>query len=81
MRIIPFALLAQFEVILRDKAVPNNAHGVYKKWLRYYLDFCQKYHFSESKRESLAQFLLKLGEKRQSSRLPAAGRPHHRGGI
>jgi len=39
MRIIPFALLAQFEVILRDKAVPNNAHGVYKKWLRYYLDF------------------------------------------
>ena len=66
MRIIPFALLAQFEVILRDKAVPNNAHGVYKKWLRYYLDFCQKYHFSESKRESLAQFLLKLEEKRQT---------------
>jgi len=33
------ALLAQFEVGLRDRAVPNSAHGSYKKWLRFYLNF------------------------------------------
>ncbi len=36
MRNIAFALLAQFEVGLRERAVPNSAHGSYKKWLRCY---------------------------------------------
>ena len=66
MRTIPPALLTQFEVILRERAFPNNAHGPYKKWLRYYLDFCQKYRFAESKPESLDEFLHKLEEKRQT---------------
>jgi hypothetical protein len=39
MRNIPAALPAQFEVALRDRAVPNNVLGSYKKWLRYCLDF------------------------------------------
>lgn len=66
MRVIPSPLLAQFEAVLRGNAVPNNAHVFYKKWLRYYLDFCEKYQFSESKRESLGMFLRKLEEKRQT---------------
>jgi hypothetical protein len=66
MRSIPFALLAQFEVILRGSAVPSNAHSPYKTWLRYYLDFCQKCQFSESERESLVRFLRELEEKRQT---------------
>jgi len=44
---IPSALHAQFEEHLGNEAVPNGLHGVYKKWLRYYLDFCQKYHSQE----------------------------------
>jgi len=39
---IPSALQAQFEEYLRNKAIPNSLQGAYKKWLRYYLDFCQK---------------------------------------
>jgi integron integrase len=66
MRSIPSALLTQFEVGLQDTAVPNNAHASYKKWLRFYLDFCEKYHLSESKIESLAHFLRKLEDKRQT---------------
>jgi hypothetical protein len=63
---IPSALQAQFETALRQKAVPQNAVASYLKWLRYYLDFCQKYRFSETQRESLVHFLRKLDEKRQS---------------
>jgi hypothetical protein len=63
---IPFALPGQLEAILRDRAVPNNAHGSYRKWMRYYPDFCQKYQSSESKQESLGQFLRKLEEKHQT---------------
>ena len=35
MRTIPLALLAQFDAVLRESMVPKNAHGSYKKWLRY----------------------------------------------
>jgi len=41
---IPPALLTQFEALLRDKAIAKPEQSVYLKWLRYYLDFCQKYH-------------------------------------
>ena len=37
-------LQTQFEAGLRNKAIPKQTHGLYKKWLRYYLDFCHKYH-------------------------------------
>jgi len=30
---------------LRNTAVPKKMHGLYRKWLRYYLDFCKKYDF------------------------------------
>jgi len=66
MRNIPLELLAQFDVIVRERKIPNSAHGLYKKWLRFYLDFCEKYHFPESRSESLAHFLRKLEEKRQT---------------
>lgn len=49
-------LLKQFQVILRDGSVSNDAHGSYKKWLRDYLDFYQKDRFSERRRQSLGQF-------------------------
>ena len=34
------ALKSEFE----DKAIPDNLHGMCQKWLRFYLDFCKKYH-------------------------------------
>jgi hypothetical protein len=63
---IPPALQAQFEKYLRDKAIPEKTHGLYKKWLRYYLDFCKKYDFPDAQRGSLPPFLRKLEVKRQT---------------
>ena len=63
---IPSALQAQFEEYLRNKAIPNSLQGAYKKWLRYYLDFCQKYRFPPIHKDSLPHFIRKLQEKKQT---------------
>jgi hypothetical protein len=33
-----FALRSKFEEHSRNKAIPDTLHGMYQKWLRYYLD-------------------------------------------
>ncbi len=63
---IPSSLQEQFAVCLRNKKVPNRAHASYKKWLRFYLDFCLKYHFTPNQKESFTHFLGKLHEKKQT---------------
>ena len=42
-------------------------HPFYKKWLRYYLDFCVKYHYESSSKESLPHFIQKLRHKKQNN--------------
>ena len=64
---IPAALQAEFTRCLQNKGIPEKTHGVYTKWLRYYLDFCRKYHFPQQQKESLSHFLKKLQEKRQTN--------------
>jgi len=63
---IPIHLQTEFEAILRNKSVPIGFHIHYKKWLRFYLDFCRKYGFRENERISLDHFLMKLHEKKQT---------------
>jgi hypothetical protein len=63
---LPSTLLTQFEACLRNRGVPKPQHALYMKWLRYYLDYCQKYHFPPAQRESLPHFLDKLQEKKQT---------------
>ena len=63
---IPTVLNAQFDALLTKKKVPQKFHNHYLKWLRYYLDFCQRYRFSESNSESLPNFIGKLKEKGQT---------------
>jgi len=46
MQAIPPALLTRFEDHLRSKAIQDPLLWSYRKWLRYYLDYCEKYHFS-----------------------------------
>ena len=48
----------------KDVAVVQRPH--YKKWLRYYLDFCHKYGFELANRQSLPAFQEKLRAKNQS---------------
>jgi len=37
----------------------------FRKWLRYYVDFCRKYQYGYGEKLSLSAFLIKLEEKRQ----------------
>ncbi len=66
MRKIPAALNAQFGALLVKNKIPQKFHNHYLKWLRYYLDFCQRYRFSESNSRSLPNFIRKLKEKGQT---------------
>jgi len=59
-------LLEQFEKCLRNRKIPNNLQSFYKKWLRYYLDFCAKYNFQPEHKDSLPRFISKLQEKKQT---------------
>jgi integron integrase len=65
---IPSILRKQFEDYLKIKAVPEQLHGVYKKWLQYYLDFCRKYDFSKDQYDSLPHFIQKLKDKKQTEK-------------
>ena len=60
-------LKVQFEALLAQKEIPKRLHSEYLKWLRYYFDFCHKYSFEKSKKESLPHFIKKLQDKRQTS--------------
>jgi len=59
-------LQEQFEEHLGKRTIAKALHGVYTKWLRYYLDFCQKYSSPPSQGQSLPQFIQKLQEKKQT---------------
>jgi len=63
---MPSDLRVQFDAFLNEKGIPKNFHYHYKKWLRYYPDFCHKYHFPESEPDSLHHFTNKLQEKNQA---------------
>lgn len=62
---IPSALQSKFDERLKTRSKPGNLHGFYRRWLRYYLDCCQKYHFPPTDVKSVAPFIQKLQEKAQ----------------
>ena len=66
MQAIPSAVQSRFEEHLRTKTISDHLQWSYKKWLRYYLDYCEKYHFSPKDRSSLPRFIGKLNEKKQT---------------
>ena len=63
---VPPALRKQFAACLHEQTIPQRVQVAYQKWLRYYWDFCHKYHFPHERKESLPHFLKKLQEKRQT---------------
>ena len=66
MRRINSDCLKGFSEFLVSHGVPRDEHYHYQKWLRYYLDFCEKYQFIEADPDSLPYFIRKLHEKNQS---------------
>jgi len=53
---IPSQILLLYDELLVKTAVPERSHFLYKKWLRYYLDFCHKYRFEHQKRKIFQVF-------------------------
>lgn len=63
---VPQDIKIKFDTLLIDNKIEINEHHNFRKWLRYYLDFCTKYSFPHLNKESLSPFIKKLHEKKQS---------------
>ena len=64
---IPQHIDACFSNALMKKGIPTYKQFQFKKWLRYYLDFCSKYNHLPTNGKSLAPFIRKLESKNQSA--------------
>ena len=64
---VPAHIVARCDAMLRETSVPPTHHPQYKKWLRFYLDFCHTYHHPDTRPESLPQFVHTLQEKKQTA--------------
>jgi len=65
MKQIPTQINTLYDRHLSNKAIPKKDYFYYKKWLRYYLDFCFKYNHNKTNKQLLDLFIEKLKEKRQ----------------
>jgi len=63
---IPQQVIEQFDNWLDKDKVPVGKQNLFKKWVRYYLDFCHKYKHHPQNTESLPLFINKLRGKKQS---------------
>lgn len=63
MQPIPEEILAQFNTVLIQKAVPSSLHDEYRKWLMYYFDFRVKYPPPDIKSEQVRLFIEKMRSK------------------
>ena len=54
---VPKILLAKYHTLLVGNHIPSEVHDFYKKWLRFYLDFCKKYKYPYSDPESLNLYI------------------------
>ena len=59
-------ILAQYASVLRKNDIVWSSITDYKKWLRYYLDFCEKHPVPDARSERVRLFCEKLREKKQS---------------
>ena len=66
MKKIPPDLENRFKTLLEQESFSKQLQIDYQKWLRFYLDFCQKYSFVQSDQNSLDHFIKKLQEKKQT---------------
>jgi integrase len=55
--------LARYDEILSQSDIPAYQQPHYRKWLRFYLDFCAKYDHPPLDRDTVRAFLHKLAEK------------------
>jgi len=63
---IPTLLSANYHAHLVKKGISPDRFQEYKKWLHFFLDFCEKYQIEGDIAQKLRQFISKLKEKNQS---------------
>ena len=63
---VPLSLSQAFEAQLVQRNVPEQQRRDFQKWLRFYLDFCDKYDSKPELTASFAKFDEKLQSKGQS---------------
>ena len=66
MQPVPLEVRANFERRLDAMRVPPPQRPDYRKWVRFYFDFCHKYGHSTGAPASRGPFLAKLASKNQS---------------
>ncbi len=64
---VPQNVLTQFNEVLQQRAIPESFRPHYRKWLRYFLDFCRKHPPPDAKPEQIRLFIEKLLSKKQTS--------------
>lgn len=62
---IPKNIIHLYDTCLERDKIATKLHVHYKKWLRYYLDFCHKYNFKPADKKSFPSFNDKLKAKNQ----------------
>ena len=65
----PAALDHLYDTLLERKGITAEYRPHYRKWLRFYWDFCHKYAFEPTERQSFPAFHEKLRAKNQSEAL------------
>ena len=63
---VPEKIESGFTGLLGQTQVQVIHYNYYKKWLRYYLDYCHKYRFDPLDPAGLPNFITKLKEKKQT---------------
>ncbi len=63
---VPKNVREKYNRLLLDSSFAPSQYVHFRKWFRYYLDFCKKYNHPYAESNSLSAFLEKLRSKRQS---------------
>lgn len=66
MLLVPNEVFVRYMSFLNKRGISTIHQGQYKKWLRYYLDFCDKYPVPAANSGRVRLFCEKLLEKKQS---------------
>jgi integron integrase len=66
---VPRTVMARFDECLTANNISENLRRYYKKWLRFYFDFCSKYRHDVNNSDSISAFQKKLLEKGQRENL------------
>ena len=67
MILLPPHLYNQYQVFCITSGIKDSERADYLKWLRYFLDFCEKYHVAGEETPRSELFLSKLQQKGQSA--------------